>query len=435
MAGSNPSLKRKSSPPLTDSGKKPKLSPAISYQKDGSTIYLTPITYLRSKPEHMLSLRQLLYEDLLVNDREKRTLEAAFMTTYCHEDEFIAPIVQSGVRFCLVTHGGRGGKVEQISKNYTVIFPKMRESWGKFHPKLYLLKFPTSLRVVVTSANLMKHDWSEIGQTIWFQDFQMGSASGDFHTSLASFTAEMIPNSHFSLQRDLNIDLNAYDFSTVKVALLASIPGRYRDISSYGLGRMHSLVKATGNHYSHATFQFSSISGLSASFLKQVKASFTDNENCELGLIYPTVDRVRRCHRGLDAGLTTFLAENLYKSTAFPKASMQKLEDPPLYPEITGHLSHSKVLIVTNTTDIDDDSILYFGSHNLSSSAWGRYEKGETQIFMGNYELGIVFLPAAHSAAMKQAILSRLPFKYPATQYEAGDEPWMIDVHHPEEPA
>jgi hypothetical protein len=53
---------------------------------------------------------------------------------------------------------------------------------------------------------------------------------------------------------------------------------------------------------------------------------------------------------------------------------------------------------------------------------------------MANYELGVVFLPAAHSAAMKQAILSRLPFKYPATKYEAGDEPWMIDVHHPEEP-
>lgn len=431
MAGSSPSLKRKSPAPPTDSGKKVKLTASCPYVKDGSTIYLTPITYLNSLPGHMLTLRQLLYEDLLVDVEERRTLQAAFMTTYCHEDQFIAPIVQSGIRFCLVTHGKRS-KVERISENYTVILPKMKTSWGKFHPKLYLLKFPTSLRVVVTSANLLKHDWTEIGQTIWFQDFPTGSASGDFYTSLQSFTAEMIPNSHFSLLRDLDIDLTMYDFSAAKVALLASIPGRYQTLSSYGLGRMQALVKATGHKYSQAIFQFSSISGLSASFLQQVKASFTYNENSTLGLIYPTLERVKACRRGLDAGLTTFLDETTYQSPAFPKASLRKLEDPTDFPEITGHLCHSKVLIVGNSA-IDDDSLLYFGSHNLSSSAWGRFEKAGSQLFMANYELGVVFLPAPHSAAMKQAIVSRLPFKYPPALYASQDVPWMMDVHHPDE--
>jgi len=430
MAGSSPSLKRKSPAP-TASGKKAKLTASIPYPKDGSTIYLTPITYLRAQPEHMLTLRQLLYEDLLVNAKEKRTLQAAFMTTYCHEDEFIAAIVQSGIRFCLVTHGKRS-KVERISENYTVIFPKMKTSWGKFHPKLYLLKFPACLRVVVTSANLLKHDWSEIGQTIWFQDFPAGFASGDFSTSLQSFTTEIIPNSQFSLQQDLDIDLTAYDFSVAKVALLASIPGRYQALSSYGLGRMHALVKATGNKYSQATFQFSSISGLSASFLQQVQVSFTDNEHCTLGLVYPTLGRVQLCRRGLDAGLTTFLDQKTYQNPAFPKASLRKLEDPSDFPEITGHLCHSKVLIVANST-IDDDSLIYLGSHNLSSSAWGRFEKADSQLFMANYELGVVFLPAPHSAAMKQAIISRLPFQYPPAPYGREDEPWMLDVHHPEE--
>ena len=87
---------------------------------------------------------------------------------------------------------------------------------------------------------------------------------------------------------------------------------------------------------------------------------------------------------------------------------------------------------MANST-IDDDSLIYLGSHNLSSSAWGRFEKAGSQLFMANYELGVVFLPAPHSAAMKQAIISRLPFQYPPAPYGREDEPWMLDVHHPEE--
>lgn len=432
MAGKGQSLKRKLEATNNAVGKKPKVE--VNYVKDGTTIYLTPITYLRSQPTHMLSLRRLLYSDLLLSPSEPRTLQAAFMTTFCHEDSFIAPIVQSGVKFCLVTHSNRGGKVQQISPNYTVILPKLRDSWGKFHPKLYILQFPECLRVVVTSANLVQHDWSEIGQTIWFQDFPKGTGSNDFSRSLKDFTNAMIPgNGRFSLRTDLGIDLDAYDFSEAKVTLLYSIPGRFPSIDSYGLGRMQRLVRDTGVKYSLATFQFSSISGLTSSFLTQVKSSFTGKQDGELALIYPTLDRVQRCHRGLDAGLTTFLSEEMYTSKAFPRESMKKLEDPEGFPEITGHLSHSKVLVVTKGEEVDDDTVIYLGSHNLSSSAWGRFEKSGSQIFMANYELGVVFLPSPNSASMKRSIITRLPFKFPAASYEKRDIPWMLDVHHPEE--
>lgn len=43
--------------------------------------------------------------------------------------------------------------------------PKMHPifSYGTFHPKLILLKFPHKLRVVITSANLRTEDWIYMG--------------------------------------------------------------------------------------------------------------------------------------------------------------------------------------------------------------------------------------------------------------------------------
>lgn len=47
-------------------------------------------------------------------------------------------------------------------------------------------------------------------------------------------------------------------------------------------------------------------------------------------------------------------------------------------------------------------SWLYTGSHNLSMAAWGQLQKGDTQLFIRSYELGVLFTPAtyARGAAM-----------------------------------
>lgn len=60
-----------------------------------------------------------------------------------------------------------------------------------------------------------------------------------------------------------------------------------------------------------------------------------------------------------------------------------------------GNISHIKMIVVTSDSKgvIDDDTVLYFGSHNFSTSAWGKEEKGGTQIAIANWELGAVFPP------------------------------------------
>jgi tyrosyl-DNA phosphodiesterase-1 len=60
---------------------------------------------------------------------------------------------------------------------------------------------------------------------------------------------------------------------------------------------------------------------------------------------------------------------------------------------------------------IEDDSMLYFGSHNFSAAAWGNLEKKGTQISIANWELGVVFPPAPGSAQLKKRIIESLPLK------------------------
>lgn len=62
--------------------------------------------------------------------------------------------------------------------NWKVIHPGKKHvmySKGSFHPKLWLLKFPAHLRVVISSANLYMGDWSIWGNQIWFKDFPIKS--------------------------------------------------------------------------------------------------------------------------------------------------------------------------------------------------------------------------------------------------------------------
>ena len=44
-----------------------------------------------------------------------------------------------------------------------------------------------------------------------------------------------------------------------------------------------------------------------------------------------------------------------------------------------GNLFHAKIMIVNDDDNkISDNSLLYFGSHNFSPSAWGNVEKNQS---------------------------------------------------------
>jgi tyrosyl-DNA phosphodiesterase-1 len=84
---------------------------------------------------------------------------------------------------------------------------------------------------------------------------------------------------------------------------------------------------------------------------------------------------------------------------------------------------------MTKESEIDDDTTLYFGSHNFSAGAWGNIEKDGTQISMSNWEIGVVFPPMKGSQEMKLKMVNNMVLKFPAKRYCLGDIPFCRDKH------
>lgn len=72
--------------------------------------------------------------------------------------------------------------------------------------------------------------------------------------------------------------------------------------------------------------------------------------------------------------------------------------------------------------------MLYFGSHNFSGGAWGNLEKGDSQIAIANWELGVVFPPMEGSKEMKEKMVKAMVLKFPPEKYdlEKGDHPFIM---------
>jgi tyrosyl-DNA phosphodiesterase 1 len=389
---------------------------------DGRSVFMTPINFISPVPPHFIHIRSLLYEDLSNIPNRPKTLQSALLTTFCVENFFIQPLLAINIPVCLVTHNSKP-KLEKVTNLFTVISPTLPDRFGSFHAKLFLLKFPSRLRVVVSSANLINCDWSLIGQSVWFQDFFPGdSPSVPFKSALSSFLHDSLP-AKYSISQELGINLDDYDFSPATVDIITSVPGRHKVPSKYGLSGFSQTITT---QHSHFLYQCSSIGSLSSKILKDFAKTFTKNESAKLDLVFPSHRNVTESHLAENGAGVFFLRESDYSKSDFPKSSLCNIESPFAFPQIAGHLSHSKVMIAHNNYEIDDDTVIYIGSHNFSSAAWGRYEKADSQLFIRNYELGVVFKSRPGSKAQKEAIIAGLPFRFPPSQYLDTDRPWFI---------
>lgn len=65
------------------------------------------------------------------------------------------------------------------------------------------------------------------------------------------------------------------------------------------------------------------------------------------------------------------LQSHVWNNEKFPKESFYKLEGKS--EKLNGIICHTKLIIVTDAdNEINDQTFLYFGSHNFSPSAWGK---------------------------------------------------------------
>jgi len=463
--------------------------------------------------DHMITFRQLMYEDLLKNNPKNppRTLQAAFMTTFGYSVALIEHLIKGGVKLVLSDEWS-DIKEPRIEKNYqgysnfTLIrSPKdpSRKFTGAFHPKIWLLRFPTFLRVVVTSGNLTIDDWTTWSNCLWFKDFPKKSLmlsvpekkpvpegafdfDGDFTQTLKTFIQKLMPYPEkMDYKNLLDINIDDYYISDIDIVLIASVPGRHtgEELEKYGHRRVSSVLKKIGfsnpdslsrNKKHVLTYQTSSIGNLDEKFLKEILSSFLPNylrpeelkekpekklkkgktltdmfgggkkeEQPEetkqavdpaasrVKLVFPTKEYVENTHEGPDFSGCLILNPDAYQKPTFEKGIFHKFQGVEDYFFHEGIIPHLKVWLVTEESgEVTDDTYIYFGSHNFSPSAWGRYEKDCTQISISNTELGVLYPPRQGTKANKEKIIRNLPFKVPPQKYGANEVPWMFKEHY-----
>lgn len=315
-------------------------------------------------------------------------------------------------------------------------FNKDQVPYASFHSKLILYEFDDRLRVIVSSANLTIISWTDLSQVIWVQDFfpkkQSKKKPCEFEEHLITFIDKCIPLK--LKQRDLQIfrkqiDVASYDFASAQVHLLASVNGRYpSENHNYGFKRFREL---RNNLYPEITYtdkakiwiQASSIGRIWPRYLQQFYFEVTgvlisqERINERFGFIYPTEKYVRESHRGILKADCLHMKITSWGQSHFPRGSFYKMEGKS---EKFGRcISHSKMIVVTRDSsgNIDDSTVLYFGSHNFSTSAWGKEEKGGTQIALANWELGVVFPAGVGTGGSKKDIIESLNIKFPPSKY------------------
>ncbi|KAL2926029.1 Tyrosyl-DNA phosphodiesterase 1 [Bienertia sinuspersici] len=133
-----------------------------------------------------------------------------------------------------------------------IAFGKDRKNRGVgcHHPKLLVLQREQSMRVIITSANLVAKQWQSVTNTIWWQDFPRSKSpdctslfnhySGNMNDELKSDFAAQLAGFMAILMTDVPsearwiIELTKYDFSGANGYLVASVPGihSYRPLSA-----------------------------------------------------------------------------------------------------------------------------------------------------------------------------------------------------------
>ncbi|XP_073141599.1 uncharacterized protein [Henckelia pumila] len=154
--------------------------------------------------------------------------------------------------------------------NITVVYPPFPEeiAFNKdqknsgiacHHPKLIVLQREDSMRVVITSANLVAKQWHDVTNTVWWQDFprliipdhtslftQLSirevniDFKGDFVAQLTGFVASLVVD--IPSQAYWILELIKYDFKGAVGYLVASVPGIHSHIRPPVSRSKHLLV-------------------------------------------------------------------------------------------------------------------------------------------------------------------------------------------------
>ncbi|KAI3633879.1 hypothetical protein MIR68_008211 [Amoeboaphelidium protococcarum] len=365
----------------------------------------------------------------------------------------------------------------QRYKNVTSHSPPLPITYGTHHTKMMvlLLNEYEQCQIVISTANLHGTDYGLKTQALWRSPtLQLKAKSGAQHGNQSSrFERDFLDYlaAYGQMTYHLRQLVAKYDMAPCDVVhLIASVPGRHtgQNLHKYGHMKLRAVLKA---HYDttkgptcatkdSVICQMSSIGSLGASadswltgeFLTSLSSSSqrkqeptltsvlgSQNSQCDMKLVFPTVDNVRNSLEGYDAGGSIpFDEKNWIKQRGYMQPLLHSWQ--ATMSGRTRCMPHIKTFTRIRQTDgeaRDGDSKQQYRqqwflltSANLSKAAWGQLEKNGVQLMIRSYELGVLIV--ADSAQGLQLEKLALPYDLPLTKYKPGDRVWTWNGSHPD---
>ena len=344
----------------------------------------------------------------------------------------------------------KGGGTMRVPHHWNVKGLRGYTQYGCHHSKLIIAGYPTGVRIVIHTANLLYGDVNCKTQGIWWQDFPIGIGDKKgFKSDLCNYLRQCDKESH------VIEELQKINFNSATVDLIPSVPGRHTDnnISKYGHMRLRHLIskhlKSLSSDYT-TILQCSSLGSLSQLWMTEFCNSLSTTLS-DIKMIWPTVSEVRDSIEGYNAGACIPGTSTNVSKLNNIVGTFHKWGGTPrerAAPHIKTYTS-----ICEETGKIDWSCLT---SANLSGAAWGRLEKKSSQLYIMHYELGIIRINQSHcvddddvfslpqgppgvvipsSGSLSLAGSSSephigvpLPFAIPTIPYTKRDTPWRCDL-------
>ncbi|KAI6704001.1 hypothetical protein NL676_013137 [Syzygium grande] len=355
-----------------------------------------------------------------IEDVIEGNIVVAILSNYMVDIDWLIPAcpILAKVPRVLVIHGEGDGTLDHMKRkkpaNWVLHKPPLPISYGTHHSKAMLLVYPTGVRIIVHTANLIFVDWNNKSQGLWVQDFpwkdpsNAGNGCG-FEDDLVDYLSALKwPEFNINVPAVGNFTINPsffrkFDYRDSAVRLIASVPGYHTgsNLKKWGHMKLRSVLQECtfdkDFQKSPLVYQFSSLGSLDEKWMAELASSMSSGfseDKVPLGLgdpliIWPTVEDVRCSLEGYAAGnaipspLKNVEKEFLKKYWAKWKASH------------TGRcraMPHIKTFARYKGQKL---AWLLLTSANLSKAAWGALQKKNSQLMIRSYELGVLFLPSS----------------------------------------
>lgn len=363
-----------------------------------------------------------------------------------------------------VVHGSwkrddpNGIHIEDAAKRYSnikVIKAFMPEMFGTHHTKaMVLFRHDDLAQVVILTANFIERDFS-MSQAIWRTpllplDNTVHSSSDPmpplgsgirFKHDLLAYCRGYSRNGAATLP-DLVSQLQEYDFSAVRGALIGSIPGLQMPgqfepedqdrIGRWGLPALKRILSSIPsnpapssdpNSQPQIIAQVSSVASVGEKWLlktltptlttiRPLTAPQNPHPKPKISIIFPTADSIRICIEGYGSGgsihmktastaqakqlavLKPMLCHWSSQGTSQPSNAADRRPEPRRQTGRGRAAPHIKTYVRFTSASMTRIDWAMMTSANLSTQAWGSSPNAGGEVRISSYELGVVVWPA-----------------------------------------